>query len=139
MTMPLTYKAANLFLDHLVGTDLIEGRGTSVHIGLSSTAPNRDGSGYTEPAAATGYARVGIGKNTNLQCMEKAKSGAATNESTIFFPEAMASWGKLTYYLLFDAATGGNLLAYGPLDDPISPEKGKVPIIRPGNLTMTMR
>ena len=136
--MPLTYKAANKFLDHLVGTTLISDRSLNVHIGLSSTAPNRDGSGYTEPDVSTGYARVGIGMNTNFQCMEKAKNGSATNDSTIFFPEASANWGELTYYLLFDAKDG-DLLAYGPLDDPISPEKGKVPIIRAGNLTMTMR
>lgn len=136
--MPLTYKAANAYLNHLVGAQ--SAYVWKTYLGLSTTAPNRDGSGYTEPGADTGYARVSFGgAGIETSSMDGASMGAISNKSTIFFPEAMKSWGKITYYLIFDKEEGGDLLAYGPLDDPISPEKGKVPIIRTGNLTMTMR
>ena len=138
MTMPLTYKAANAYLNHLVGAQ--SAYVWTTYLGLSTTAPNRDGSGYTEPAKRSGYARVSFGgAGLDAASMGGASLGAITNKTTIFFPEATASWGKLTYYLIFDKEKDGELLAYGPLDDPISPEKGKVPIIREGNLTMTMR
>lgn len=136
--MPLTYKAANMYLDNLVGSRIVNG--ISSYLGLSLTAPNRDGSGYTEPSASVGYGRVKLGNDaSSWQAMKDASLGATTNESTIFFPEATGNWGQCTHYLLFDAEKNGNLLAYGPLDSPISPTAGKVPIIREGNINMTMR
>lgn len=136
--MPLTYKAANMYLDNLVGAQQVSRK--SSYLGLSTTAPNRDGTGYTEPDASAGYGRVKLGNDaSSWQAMKAASLGATTNESTIFFPEATASWGTCTHYLLFDAETGGNLLAYGPLDESIKPVANKVPIVREGNLNMTMR
>ena len=136
MTMPLTYKAANAYLDLLTMGQPVPNWKT--YLGLSTTAPNRDGSGYTEPDASVGYGRAGLNA-APLRKMKFANLGASTNEDTIFFPEATASWGKITYFLIFDAEKEGNLLAYGPLDDPITPSKGKVPIIRTENITITMR
>lgn len=134
--MPLTYKAANSFLDLLTMGNPVPSWKT--YLGLSTTAPNRDGSGYTEPDASTGYGRTGLNAAA-LRKMEFAKLGASTNEDTIFFPEATGNWGTITYFLIFDAEKDGNLLAYGPLDESISPSKGKVPIIRAENITITMR
>lgn len=136
--MPLTYKAANIYLGHLVGAQTAHTWET--YVGLSTTAPNRDGSGYTEPPASAGYKRVSFGGAGIDKSSIRIYNGAATNQSTIFFPEATDSWGEVTYYLIFSRDDEkGELLAYGPLDEPITPENGMVPIIRPGNLSMTMR
>ncbi|WP_068616609.1 phage tail fiber protein [Paenibacillus tuaregi] len=50
------------------------------------------------------------------------ESGRQTikNSADIQFPVATADWGTVTHMGIRDAATGGNLLYYGPLDSPRS-------------------
>jgi hypothetical protein len=107
---------------------------------LSTTAPSRDGTGYTEPSASNGYKRVLLGQNSqNVSWkMGSASSGGIKNKETVYFPEATGSWGTCTYYLLFDASTDGSLLAYGALTDSITPTNGTVPLIRSEELQMTL-
>jgi len=77
------------------------------------------------------------GQSTS-QRMNAASAGGISNKETVYFPEATGSWGTCTHYLLFDAATGGNLLAFGALTDSITPTNGTVPLIRTGELQMTL-
>ncbi len=44
-----------------------------------------------------------------------ASGGALANADAIEFPEASGAWGTVTHFALFDAASGGNLLAHGAL------------------------
>lgn len=134
----MTYNLANRILDGLGGRSSLFG--SSIYLGLSTTAPSRDGTGYTEPSADYGYKRslLGMSSQTTSQKMGMASAGGIKNNDTVYFPEATGNWGSCTHYLIFDAATGGNLLAYGTLTNTINPTNGTVPLIRTEELQMTI-
>lgn len=124
--MALTYTEANTLLRYMfINT------GANVYVGLSTTTPLRDGTGVTEPPAAAGYARK------KLTGMSDPALGVTTNTDTVYFAEATGDWGVCTYFCLFQGLTG-DLLAYGALPTSIHPTDGKVPLIRPGNLSFSM-
>lgn len=135
----LTYNGANSLLNMLCGRAK-EYQYLNVYVGLSTTAPDRGGSGYTEPSSAAGYARVLLGNydQRDTQKMSAANLGASSNTDIIYFPEATGSWGTCTHFLIFSAATDGVLVAYGQLTDEISPVSGTVPLVRVGDLTMSI-
>jgi hypothetical protein len=94
-------------LDHALKTAAFT-QPTGLYIALSTTTIADDGSGMTEPAVGA-YARVAC--NT----WNAASSRSVANTGTISFPEASAAWGTITYFAVMDAATGGNMIAYGAL------------------------
>lgn len=110
------------------------------YLALSSTAPGADGSGFTEPAATTGYARavIGLQSQSATQVMDTPAGGVTQNKDIIFFPEASASWGTLTHFGLFTAASGGTLILYGTLSEPITVAANYVPLFRVGNFSLTL-
>jgi len=95
-------------LDHLFG----KGAYTppTIYIGLSTVDPADDASGLAEPSG-NGYARV----TTAAADWNASSSGALANANAITFPEASGSWGTITHFALFDAASAGNMLAHGAL------------------------
>ena len=135
----MTYFLANKILDGMGGKTSIFA--SAIYLGLSTTAPSRDGTGYTEPSAGVGYKRVllGMSGQSTSQRMADASSGGIKNKDTVYFPEATGSWGECTHYLLFDSdKADGNLLAYGSLTNHITPTNGTVPLIRAEELQMTL-
>ncbi len=100
----------NKMLGHLFGTAYTAP--TTVYMALSTTTPTDAGGNVTEPSG-NGYARVAIGNNsTNWNA---ASGGTVTNKTAITFPEATGSWGTVTHFVLYDAATAGNALIWGAL------------------------
>jgi hypothetical protein len=98
----------NEILDHLFG----KGSYTppTIYVGLSTADPLDDASGLAEPSGNS-YARVlTAGSDWNT-----ASGGTIDNANEITFPQASGSWGTLTHFALFDAASGGNMLAHGAL------------------------
>ena len=95
-------------LDHLFG----KGSYTppTIYVGLSTADPGDDGTGLSEPSG-NGYARVA----TAAADWNAASGGALDNANAIEFAEATGSWGTVTHFALFDAATSGNMLAHGSL------------------------
>jgi hypothetical protein len=88
----------------------------TMHIGLSSTTPTEAGGNFTEPSGGA-YARV-----STVAADWSAASGTApavkTTTAVKTFPTATADWvaaANLTHFGLWDAATAGNLLAWGAL------------------------
>ena len=79
-------------------------------MGLSTADPADDGSGLAEPSG-NAYARV----QTSASDWNTASGGSLDNANDITFPQATGSWGAITHFALFDAATGGNMLAHGAL------------------------
>lgn len=73
------------------------------YLALSTAAPTS--AGIAEPSAnGTGYVRMKIDAFTD------AANGVVSNANAITFPDTTASWGNITHYAVFDAATGGNPL-----------------------------
>ena len=54
---------------------------SGAYIGLSTTQPNVEGAGVTEPASGTGYARVAASAGGF-----SASNGAITNNNYLYFP-----------------------------------------------------
>lgn len=85
-------------------------------LGLSSTLPNADGTGVTEPELA-GYQRV------RIEGFSSAEDGAIFNLKTVVFPPSTGIWfspsSPLKHWVLFDsAASDGNVLVAGDLEEP---------------------
>lgn len=95
-------------LDHLVGKTAFAM--PTAYLALSTADPTDDGSGMAEPSGM-GYARkVTAGADWNA-----ASGGAIDNANDISFAAATGSWGTITHFALYDALTGGNMLAHGEL------------------------
>ena len=121
------------------------------YIALSSTEPQRDGTGVTEPiASGNGYERIPTRYNMMSGTQQYVSNFpsepsydalndkySVTNDKDIYFTEAKASWGTLGYFAIYDAKTGGNMYAYGTLTNAIAPTSGTIPVIRAGDLTIT--
>jgi hypothetical protein len=100
----------NKVLDYMFGKGSLTP--TPIFVGLSSSDPTDDGSALAEPGG-NNYARV----QTSACNWKVASGGVLTNAGQIVFAMATGGWGTVTHFALFDDATGGNMLAYGPLGE----------------------
>lgn len=105
-------------LDHFL-TDPAYTPPATMYIGLSTTTPTEAGGNITEPSSGA-YARI-----STAAADWSAASGTApavkTNTAVKTFPTATADWSSganMTYFVLFDASTAGNALAFGALSTP---------------------
>ena len=106
-------------------------------IALSTTKPNvRLNSRRLEHGIRRSL--IDQSRSNATQVMSNPANGSTQNNSIIFFPEATASWGTITYFGLYNAATGGNLVLYGALTNPISIAANYVPLFRVGNFSLTL-
>lgn len=137
--MAFTNSGSTTVLNGLIG------KGSSAplsncYLALSSTAPNADGTNFTEPDSTKGYARaiIGLQGQSATQVMDVPSGGVTQNKDIIFFPEASASWGTLTHFGLYTSATGGTLVLYGSLSEPITVATNYVPLFRVGNFSLSL-
>lgn len=72
--------------------------------------PNDAGTGGVEVSGG-GYARVSITNNTTN--FPNASNGSKSNGTVITFPSATVAWGTVVGWGIWDASTGGNLIAKG--------------------------
>lgn len=122
----------NEVLDHLFD------KGTYIppsvlYVALSTADPLDDGSGAAEPAGGS-YARV----ETSQADWSGASGGTVCNADAVEFAQATSAWGTITHFALYDAAVGGNLLASGPLTDPVTIAAGDTVRFAPGDLSVTL-
>ena len=95
-------------LDHIVGKTSFTM--PTCYVGLSIADPLDDASGLDEPSG-NGYVR----KSTAGADWNASANGSGSNANDISFAEASGAWGELTHFGLFDAESGGNMLAHGTL------------------------
>lgn len=89
----------------------------TLYFGLSTTTPTNTGTNVTEPSGFT-YARVSVTNNaTNFPA---AAARAKSNGTVIVFNTATGSWGTVTHWVAYDAATVGTFVAWGALTTPIA-------------------
>jgi hypothetical protein len=96
--MSATVLMDNILLDACLGASpsLL---GSSVQIGLSTTAINKDGSGYTEPSGGS-YGKVTVTNNgTNFGA---AVSSEKSNLTEIAFTQASADWGTIVSWFMIE-------------------------------------
>ncbi len=101
----ITYYSANRLLDYNFGGSSYTPPAT-YYFGLSTTTISIDGTGATEPSGGA-YARVSLTNNkTNWG---NASNASLTNSTAVQFPESTSSWGTITYVLMSDASSAGNI------------------------------
>lgn len=124
----LNCTAGNLF-----GTKKTPAIPEHYYIGLSSSAPNVNGTNVTEPSASAGYQRV------ELTTLSEPSAGVVTNTQAINFNESTASWGTITHFVIYDSDVigGGNLLMYGILSTPRTVETATIMTIKEGYLSLS--
>lgn len=113
---------------------------TNAYLGLSSTQPQANGQGVTEPTG-NGYSRklIGVAGVSASQLMADPETNTISNTNEeIHFNKATGDWGECLYVCIFDKATGGNLLAYGQLTGSISPVANTVPVIEKGAIILSL-
>lgn len=120
---------SNKVLDHTVGKAAYSM--PTAYVGLYTAAPT-DAGGGTEVTGGS-YSR----KSTSASDWSSAASGATSNANTITFVSATASWGTVTHFGLFDAASGGNLLWWGALTASKSIANGDTASFAAGQLSLT--
>lgn len=119
-------------MGNVFGTESTTPLPSRYYLGLSTTAPNVGGSGVTEPSDPA-YARV------PLTSLSAPVNGIISNEADIDFEESTVDWGTCTYFVVYDSATGGNLLLFNPLDKPRTVQSETQVAFREGGLTLSLR
>lgn len=94
----------NKVLLHVFGATAYTAPAT-LYVALFTSDPGETGSG-TEVSGGS-YARQTIAFTVT--------GNQASNTAAVEFPTATASWGTITYAAVYDAVSGGNLMAYGAL------------------------
>ena len=117
----------NEILDHILRNAAYTPAST-VYIGLS-TGSFADGNSGTE-LSGNSYARQSI-------AFDAASGGTTDNTSAIDFPTATGSWGAVSHWGLFDAATSGNLLIHGAFSASKTVASGDILRIAAGELDIT--
>lgn len=107
----------------------------TLYVALFTSAPSDTGGGTEVSGGA--YARVGVAASTANWSAVSATDGLCDNLNTLTFPTATANWGTVTHAALFDAATGGNMLVWMPLDTPTTVNSGLAATLPPGQLAVT--
>ena len=78
---------------------------TTLYLAIHTTNPAEDNTGTEVSGSA--YARQTVAFTVT--------TSTASNTVAVEFPTATGSWGTLTHVGVYDALTGGNLLAYAAL------------------------
>lgn len=98
-------------VNHVLGNQPFSAPST-VYVALHTADPADDGSGAE--VSGNAYARVAVtNNNTNWPDGNPKSNGVA-----IEFPTPTGSWGAVTHWAAWDAATNGNLLYHGTLTVP---------------------
>lgn len=99
------------------------------YLGLSTSVPNDDGTGFTEPVGGS-YARVAVTNNTTNFPAAVTTSGITTksNGTKFTFPDPTGTWGNAIYYGWFTASSGGTPEYTNPLDSGITIKSGNTPV-----------
>ena len=105
-------------------------RPTAWYVALFTSNPAEDASGTEVSTTGTAYARQSVTFSVS--------GNTASNTAAIEFPTATASYGTVTHVGVFDASSGGNLIAYAALTTSKAIDTGDVMRIPASDLDVTM-
>jgi hypothetical protein len=122
----LTNYIENKLIDHIFRTNKWTPTGL-IYVGLILSGTDFEAGTVSEVSSiGTGYARVARAP-LDANWTAPVTNGTTSNVASIQFPGATADWGTITYYGIWDAATGGNLLIYAPLTSARTITNGTTP------------
>ena len=103
-------------------------RPTAWYVALFTSNPDEDASGTEVSGGA--YARQSVAFTVS--------NNTASNSAAIEFPTATAPYGTVTHIGVFDASSGGNLIAYAALTTSKAIDTGDVMRINSSDLDVTL-
>lgn len=112
---------------------------TTYYIALALAQPGVDSDGdilaAMEPPPGVGYTRHSYGTGGSNWA---SNAGALVNLNDITYAAPTGDWGLLTYYVLCDSATSGQVYAFGQLDDPYFITKGLGVLVPAGGIVIAL-
>lgn len=129
--MSFTNYTENAVLGHVFGSTTMTK--PTLYVGLFTAAPGEAGGGTELSTAGTAYAR-----QTAAFTVSGTAPTQATNTAAIEWAAATSAWGTVTHVAVFDAASGGNMLAFAALTASKTIASGDVFRIPASNLTITL-
>ena len=120
----------NKVLDHVFGGTAYTAP-TTLYVALYTVAPTDTGGGTEVSGGA--YAR-----QTAAFTVSGTNPTTASNSAAIEYPTATADYGTVVAVGIFDASSGGNLLAYANLDTSKVVSTGDVFRFNTGDLDITL-
>lgn len=123
-------------LDHVFGNAAYSAPAT-LYIALSTADPTDSGGSIAEPADT--YARQAVTNNaTEWPAATGTTPTLKDHANAVIFPTATASWGTITHYAIFDAVSGGNMLAHATLDSSVVIGNGDTFVFAAGNIKIQL-
>ena len=117
----------NEILDHILGTGSYTMPST-VYVGLATGSFGDDASG--SELTGNNYSRVSAS-------FSAASGGTTSNSAAVEFAAATGSWGSVSHFGIFDAASSGNLLIHGAFSAAKTIASGDILRIAAGDLDVT--
>jgi len=114
-------------LDHVFGGSAYTAP-TTLYLALYTAAPGETGGGTEVSGGA--YARQSVAFTTT--------GNTTSNSAAVEYPTATSSFGTVTHVGVFDASTGGNLMAYATLSSSKTIDTGDVFRVPAGDLDITL-
>ncbi len=119
----------DVIINHLLRAQAFTPPAT-IYVGLFTAAPTDAGGGTA--VSGGGYARQAVTFSA------PTTPGQTSNSADVVFPTATADWGTIVAFALFDAATAGNMLAWGTLTTNKTILSGDQAKFAAGNLQITV-
>lgn len=120
----------------------------TIYVALYSAAPSAAGGGTEITGNAYARVKTAVSASQGLSdwtATQGGTSGASTgttgnttNANAVNFPTPTANWGSVGWFGLFDAASGGNLIFWGPLSITKFINQGDAVSFPAGSLSITL-
>ena len=127
--MSFSDNAETLVLDWIFSTASVT-RPTAWYLALFTTDPTDAGTGTEVSTSGTAYARQSVTFTVT--------NDTASNSAVVEFATATASYGTVSHIGVYDAVTGGNLIAHAALSTAKTIDTGDVLRLNSGQLDITL-
>jgi hypothetical protein len=128
--MSFSNNAETLVLNWILDPLSSPTRPSATYLALFTSDPAEDASGTEVSTSGTAYARQTVAMTVS--------GNTASNSGAVEFPTATASYGTVTHVAIFDAVTGGNMIAYAALTTSKAIDTGDVLRVPAGDLDVTL-
>ena len=129
MSDALTDTFENRVLNWLLTSSSVT-RPSAWYVGLYASGNQPSDSASGTELSGNGYARQSVTFSVT--------GNSGTNSGSITFPTATSSWGTITFAGIFDASSGGNLIAYAQLGASKVIDTNDILQISNNSLTLTL-
>ena len=134
----------NKLIDQLFRAQAAAGTAT-LYVGLYTAAPSDpnttgtevSGGNYSRVAVTSSLANWAGTQSAGSTAVSSGTGGQTSNNNAITFPTPSATWGTVTHFAIYDAATTGNELFWGALTISKTINSGDTVSFPAGSLAIT--